>query len=108
MRRRMSVMALRVGYRDELVERRLGAAGVEAGAEFERVRAVRDDESGGGVEEDDVAVGRLHAVEQFAQARRVVGGIGALDVGKRGARETGVFGGDLEAREIAALDGRNE
>src|SRR5688500_12666969 len=107
MRRRMSVMALRVGYRDELVERRLGAAGGdfgggEAGAEFERVRAVRDDESGGGVEEDDVAVGRLHAVEQFAQARRVVGGIGALDVGKRGARETGVFGGDLEAREIAA------
>src|SRR5690606_30567155 len=48
------------------------------------------------------------AIEQFADASGVVGGVAALYLGQRRARQARILGGDFEARQIAALDGGDE
>ena len=63
----------------------------------------RHHKGGPGIQQHDVAVRALFAVQQPLQRGGIVGGIAASDVGQRPARQAGILGRDLAGVTIALV-----
>ena len=93
---------------DETFQNRAGAAAVDGfrshcGAVLEALSLARDNQRCGGVEDCDVPIGALGAIEHRPQGGGVMGGIATLEISGIGAGQARLFGCHFETTDLTIL-----